>query len=613
MSGAPASRRLARRRLAASVVILLLALPAVAANRLAQSKSRYLLQHANNPVNWYPWGTEAFEAAKKTNKPIFLSIGYSTCHWCHVMEQESFADPEIAKLMNEAFIAVKVDREERPDLDSVYLTVTRTLTGDAGWPNNVVLTPEGKPFFAAAYIPKEKFRALIPRLSSMWREQREHVAASAEMITRSLRASAVAGESLNADVLAAGYQQLASRYDAKHGGFLPEPKFPTPHHLMFLLRYWHRTGDAKALEMAESTLRAMRNSGLWDRTGFGFHRYASDAAWREPHFEKMLYDQALLALAYLEAFQATRKAEYAQTAREIFTYVLRDLRSPSGAFAAAQDADETYYTSADRTKLPKPGRDEKVIADWNGLMIAALAYGTIVLDEPKYAEAAAAAASNAKPRRFLDDYSFLVWGLLNLYEATFDVRWLHRAIALESEAIKLFRDDSGRFYITPADAEALLVRPREVGDGAIPSGNSVQLMNLVRLARITAKPEYEKLANELVRASADEVSLAPSTATHFLSALDFLLGPSFEIVLSGPKPEAMRRAVFTPFAPNKVVVHRPPGDAPPIVRIAPYTDLQLAIGGKATAYVCTNYACKLPVNDVAKVGELLVRKPAASP
>ncbi len=273
LPGQPAGRR----RSAVLLACVLFALPVAAGNRLATAKSRYLLQHANNPVDWYPWGTDAFEAAKTANKPIFLSIGYSTCHWCHVMEEESFADPEIAKLMNEAFIAIKVDREERPDLDSVYLTVTRTLTGDAGWPNNVVLTPDGKPFFAAAYIPREKFKALIPRLAGMWREQREHVAASAEMITRSLQAAPVAGETLTSEVLAAGYRQLATRFDAAHGGFLPEPKFPMPHHVMFLLRYAHRTGDAKALEMAEATLKAMRASALWDRSQspFGKRRRAA--------------------------------------------------------------------------------------------------------------------------------------------------------------------------------------------------------------------------------------------------------------------------------------------------------------------------------------------------
>ncbi len=563
------------------------ALPPHSINRLAKSKSRYLLQHATNPVDWYPWSDEAFAKAKATNKPIFLSIGYSTCHWCHVMEQESFSDPEVAKLMNDAFVSIKVDREERPDLDSVYLAVTRALTGTAGWPNNVILTPDGKPFFAAAYIPKDKFVALIPRIATMWNEQRERVVANAEMITRTLQSAPVAGDALTADVLTKGYRQLASRFDAKNGGFLPEPKFPTPHHLMFLLRYWHRTKDPKALEMVETTLRAMREGPLWDKRNAGFHRYATNADWSDPHTEKMLYDQALHALAYLEAYQATRKDEYAQTARDIFTYVLRDLRSPGGAFFAAQDT---------------AGRDEKIIADWNGLMIAALAYGANVLDEPKYAEAATRAADVviAKRRKFLDDYAFLVWGLLNLYEATFDVRHLQSAIAVNDEATRLFRDASGRYYITPADAAPLLVRPREVGDGAIPSGNSVQLMNLVRLSRITANTAYEKQAQELLRAASDEVSLAPSTSTHLLSALDFSLGPSFEIVLSGDDVTAMRRAVFTPFVPNKVVVHRPVRSSP-ITRIAPYTAEQRAIGKKATAYVCTNYACKLPVIDPAKI------------
>lgn len=553
-------------------------------------------------MDWFPWSEEAFAKARAENKPIFLSIGYSTCHWCHVMEKESFADPEIAKLMNAAFVSIKVDREERPDLDSVYLSVTRALTGDAGWPNNVILTPEGKPFFAASYIPKEKFRALIPRIAATWTEQRERVVANAEMIARTLRATPVAGETLDAAVLTKGYRQLASRFDAAHGGFLPEPKFPTPHHLMFLLRYWHRTKDAKALEMVETTLRAMRRGGLRDAKDLGFHRYAGDAKWAEPHYEKMLYDQGLLALAYLEAYQATSKDEYAQTAREIFTYVLRDFRSPSGAFFAAQDADERYYTAADRSKLPKPGRDEKIIADWNGLMIAAFAYGANVLGEPTYAEAATRAADAvvAKRRRFLDDHAFLVWGLLNLYEATFEIRHLETAIALNDEATRLFRDPTGRFYITPADAETLLVRPREVGDGAIPSGNSVQLMNLVRLSRITANAGYEKQAEELLRAASDEVSLAPSASTHLLSALDFSLGPSFEIVLSGDDVTAMHRAVFGPFVPNKVVVHRPTRPSA-ITRIAPYTEEQRAIGGKATAYVCTNYMCRMPTTDPSKV------------
>jgi uncharacterized protein len=590
-------------RLALALALCVVTLSATAENRLAKSTSRYLQQHATNPVDWYPWSTEAFDKAKKENKPIFLSVGYSTCHWCHVMESESFSDVEIAKLMNDAFVSIKVDREERPDIDSVYLTVTRTLTGDAGWPNNVILTPDGKPFFAAAYIPKEKFRALIPRLQTMWSTQHEQVAASAELIVRTLQAAPVTGDALTADVLTAGYKQLASRFDAENGGFFPEPKFPQPHHVMFLLRYWKRTGESHALEMAEKTLRALRSRALWDRKGFGFHRYASDAKWTEPHYEKMLYDQALLALAYIEAYQATGKADYAQTARDTFTYVLRDLQSPNGAFFAAQDANEAYYTSPDRTKLPKPGRDEKILADWNGLMIAALAYGSVVLEEPKYAEAAkrAADAVSGRKRKYLDDYAFLTWGLLNLYEATFAVRWLEQAIATNDEALRLFGDANGRFYVTSSDSERLLVRPRESGDGAIPSGNSVQVMNLIRLARMTGNDDYEKRAQKALRVVADEVSLAPSASTHLLSALSFVLGPSQEIVIAGDDYAAMRRAVFTKFVPNKVVLHRPNGEVPPIARIAPFTREQRSIGDKATAYVCTNFMCKLPVTDPAKV------------
>jgi uncharacterized protein YyaL (SSP411 family) len=555
-----------------------------AENHLKNAKSRYLLQHATNPVDWYAWGPEPFAEAKRLNKPIFLSIGYSTCYWCHRMAEESFSDAEIAKLMNEAFVSIKVDREERPDVDSVYLAVTRTLTGEAGWPNNVILTPDGKPFYAAAYVPKEKFRALVPRLSKMWNEQHDSVVSSADMIVHSLQETPQAGEALTVNDLTNGYRQLAARFDAQHGGFLPPPKFPSAHHLMFLLRYWSRTKDAKALAMVETTLHAMRNSALWDARALGFHRYASDAAWSEPHYEKMLYDQAMLALVYLEAFQATRKNEYAQTARDIFSYALKELRSPDGGFYAAQDS---------------AGIDRKIIADWNGLMIAALAFGANVLDEPSYARAAAKAADAviAHRRPYLDDYAFLVWGLLNLYEATFDVRQLQRAIDVNAEAVKRFSDASGRFYITSADSEQLLVRPRETGDGTIPSGNSVELMNLVRLARMTGDEQYEKKAQDLLRSVADDVSLAPSASPHLLSALDFVLGPSLEIVLAGDDPAAMRRAVFTRFVPNKVVMHRPKGNAPPITAIAPFTKDQRPLGGKTTAYVCTNYLCRLPTTD----------------
>jgi uncharacterized protein YyaL (SSP411 family) len=569
-------------------------------NRLAHETSRYLLQHATNPVDWYPWGDAALKAAREQNKLIFLSIGYSTCHWCHVMEAESFSSEAIGAAMNEHFIAIKVDREERPDIDSAYMNVARKLASDPGWPLNVILTPDGKPFFAASYIPRDRLQALIERLGASWKEHPEQIASTAAMVTQSLAPeSAENDRAPDAAMLKTAYQQLADRFDAVNGGFLPAPKVPAAHQLMFLLRYWRRTGDAHAMEMVETTLRAMRRGAIWDKERSGFHRYTVDVAWREPHYETMLCDQAMLAMAYLEAYQATRKTEYASTAREIFTYVLRDLRAPNGAFYSANDSDERGV------------RDEKILTDWNGLMIAALASGAAVLDDETYAAAAKRAASvvltgdhllhQRGHAAYLDDYAFAVWGLLNLYEATFDAQYLDRAIALERESLSRFRDGDGRFYMTANDAETLLLRPRETGDGSLPSGNSVQLMNLVRIARITGDPLYDKAANDLLRTSAAEADVIPSASAHLMSALDFLIGPSFEIVLAGNDIRPLQHAVFASFVPNKVVLRSDPD----IARIAPFTKMQKAIRGKATAYVCTDHQCKLPTGDVAKIAELL--------
>ncbi len=572
------------------------------ANRLARERSRYLLQHSTNPVDWYPWGEEAFHAAREQHKLIFLSIGYSTCHWCHRMEAESFSDDGVAALMNAGYVSIKVDREERPDVDTVYIAVAQKLMTDPGWPLNVILTPDGRPFFAATYLPKERLTNVLTTLAHTWAEHPDQITASAALVMKSLTSEDNGGGGpLDAAALTSGYEDLSARFDAANGGFLPPPKFPAPHQLMFLLRYWHRTGNAKALAMVEATLQSIRRSALFDAKRLGFRRYAEDGEWRKPHLEKMLYDQALLALCYLEAFQATGKAEYARTAREIFTFVLRDERAPNGLFFAAEDADG--------------GRDEKLVADWNGLMIAALAAGAVTLDDPAYATAARRAADTllSTLRRsdgrllhqpgqdgFLDDYAFTTWGLLNLYEATFEVRYLQAAISLQADATRLFRDAAGRFYVTASGGEQLLVRPHLTADAAIPSGSSVQAMNLVRLARITMNDDYEKQARQLLQSSEEEVRLAPSSATHLLSALDFLLGPSYEIVLAGRDVIALRRAVFASFVPNKIVLRRPPG-ATPITQIAPYTEPQTARDGKATAYVCTGFRCKLPTSDPAEV------------
>jgi uncharacterized protein YyaL (SSP411 family) len=569
-------------------------------NHLAHETSRYLLQHATNPVDWYPWGDAALKTAREQNKLIFLSIGYSTCHWCHVMEAESFSNEAIGAAMNEHFIPIKVDREERPDIDSAYMAIARKLMSDPGWPLNVILTPDGKPFFAASYIPRDRLQAVIERLGTSWKEHPEQIASTAAMVTQSLAPEAEGNDRApDAAMLKSAYQQLAERFDAVNGGFLPPPKVPAAHQLMFLLRYWRRSGDEHALEMVETTLRAMRRGAIWDKARSGFHRYSVDAAWREPHYEKMLCDQAMLAMAYLEAYQATHKPEYASTAREIFTYVLRDLRAPSGAFYSASDSDERGV------------RDEKILSDWNGLMIAALASGAAVLDDETYAIAAKRAAGvvlagerlqhQRGHHAYLDDYAFAVWGLLNLYEETFDAQYLDGAILLERESLSRFRDSDGRFYMTANDAETLLVRPRETSDGSLPSGNSVQLMNLVRIARITGDPFFDKAANDLLRTSAGEVNVIPSASAHLMSAVDFLIGPSFEIVLAGNDIHSLQRAVFATFVPNKVVLR----SGAEIARIAPFTKMQKAIRGKATAYVCTNHQCRLPTNDAGKVAELL--------
>ena len=569
-------------------------------NHLNYESSPYLKQHAKNPIDWYPWGAEALKKAKEENKPIFLSIGYSTCHWCHVMNAESFSDNGIGALMNASFIAIKVDREERPDVDSTYMAVARKLMSDPGWPLNVILTPDGKPFFAAAYIPKERLQQLLTNLGKTWKEHPEQIASTASMVMQSLAPDHASADIPGAEMLTKTYQQFADRFDAVNGGFNPPPKLPAAHQLMFLLRYWRRTGEPHALEMVETTLRKMRAGAIWDAKRGGFHRYAVDAAWNEPHFEKMLCDQALLAMAYLETYQATHKSEYAATARKIFAYVLRDLRAPNGTFYAANDSDE------------RTARDEKILTDWNGLMIAALSQGAAVLDDPSYATAARRAAnvllarphlqhSDKQQAVFLDDYTFLTWGLLNLYEATFEVRYLQKAIDLERESLTRFRDANGRFYLTPSDAATLLIRPRETSDGALPSGNSVQLTNLVRLTRITGDLLIEQAAVELLFTTAADVTYIPSASAHLMSGLDFFHSNSFEIVLAGADVRPLQRAVFSTFVPNKVVLH----SGADIAAIAPFTKAQRAIGGKATAYVCTNHLCRLPTGDAAKVKALL--------
>jgi uncharacterized protein YyaL (SSP411 family) len=689
-------------------------------NHLANEKSPYLLQHADNLIDWYPWGAEAFEKARQEDKPIFLSIGYSSCHWCHVMEEDSFEDPEVARLMNETFVSILVDREERPDIDNIYMEVSVMMTGGGGWPLNIMMTPEQKPFFASSYIPKEtRFQQLgmmelSARVQEVWQGERDELVNIGEQVLTALeqKSNNVPGQELDLATLERASQQLSERFDAEYGGFGERPKFPSPHQLLFLLRYWERSGDPQMLVMVERTLQAMREGGVYDHIGLGFHRYAIDQQWRVPHFEKMLYDQAMLAMAYTEAYQATGKEEYAQTVREILSYVLRDMTAPNGGFYAAEDADSegeegTFYIwteeqvrqvlpaeeadlivevynltaegnyaeeasgekngtnifyltkplaelAAERQRSEEelalqleaarqslfqaregrihPHKDDKILTDWNGLMIAAFAKAGQALNEPAYAQTATQAADfilnnmrdengrllhryregDALYSGNLDDYAFFVWGLLELYESTFELRHLQDAIGLSQDMRTHFWDPmGGGFFFTPDDGEDLLVRQKEIDDGAIPSGNAVAMDIFLRLGRLTAKTSFEEDAAMVGRAFAGNVQQAPSAFTHLMSALNFALGPSYEIVIVGEPgaadTQAMLSALQRTYVPNKVVLLRPPGEAPDLVAVAEFTKYQFSIDGQATAYVCLNYYCELPTTDVAKMLELLTQ------
>ena len=691
------------------------------ANRLIFEKSPYLLQHAYNPVKWHPWGSAAFEKAKKENKPVFLSIGYSTCHWCHVMERESFEDPDVAKLLNETFVCIKVDREERPDIDNIYMRVCQLMTGSGGWPLTLLLLPDKRPFFAATYIPRESrfghvgMKELIPRAKEWWETRRGELYSSAEQNLSFLRRGEAKYvdqvEKLDETTLDAAYLYLLDNFDEQYGGFSRTQKFPSPHRLTFLLRYWKRTGQDEALRMVEKTLNAMRLGGIYDHIGFGFHRYSTNRQWLLPHFEKMLYDQAILTIAYIEAYQATRKEDYKDTASKTLTYVLRDMTSPAGAFYSAEDADvegkegefylwtedkircllskkdadlvirlfnierngnfeeestrrttgkNIFYLKrplsgiADKQKIPfkllqdrwetireqlfairenrkRPGKDDKILTDWNGLMIAALAKASSVFNEETYADAAKVAVKfilenmryskgrlyhryrdgEAAIPAFLNDYAFFIWGLLELYETTFEVTYLHLAISLNKDMIRLFWDEKqGGFYFTADDADNILVRIKEIYDGAYPSGNSVAALNLLRLSRITGNPEFEAKAAQLLQTFSESVSQAPAAHTYLMIALDFVIGPSYEVVVVGDPTKNdtnnMLNTLKRTFIPNKVVLFRPSHvEHPEIVRYAEFMRELSIKGGKATVYVCRNYECSLPTTNIEEMLRLL--------
>jgi uncharacterized protein YyaL (SSP411 family) len=689
-------------------------------NRLAFEKSPYLQQHADNPVDWYPWGDAAFEKAQRDDKPIFLSIGYATCHWCHVMAHESFENEMVARALNDGFVSIKVDREERPDLDQIYMAVCQAMTGGGGWPLNLFLTPDAKPFFAGTYFPREQrmgmpgFGDIVAQIAQLWKTDRERLFKIGADITHALQPKGDAAahqQPLDVNILKKAYDQLSRAFDPRWGGFGKAPKFPTPHHLTFLLRWYRRTQDISALNMVERTLVEMRKGGMFDQVGYGFSRYSVDERWLVPHFEKMLYDQALLAMAYLEACQVTGKELYGQAAREIFAYVLRDMTAPDGGFYSAEDADSEgregwfylwtpdevhrvlgpelgelfcrYYDisaagnfehgkniahtttpmqsfaeqrglqleelqrlledarnrlHAAREERIHPLKDDKILTSWNGLMIAALAKGYQVLGDSAYAAAAGKAANflletmrdpsgrllrryrdgQVAYRAYLDDYTFLVWGLLDLYEAAFDIRYLEEALRLNREMLELFWDEpNGGCFFTPHDGEQLIVRDKDIYDGAVPSGNSVAALNLLRLSRITGDVSLEQKAERMLQAFSGLVGDYPMAYTQFLNAVEFALGPAQEIVIAGdpasPVTKEMQAAVQRAFLPNRVLLFKPLGaEGERLAAVCAYAQSLHPLDQQPTAFICENYACHRPITDIEQLRQSLGGAPVAA-
>jgi len=670
-------------------------------NRLIGEKSPYLLQHAYNPVDWYPWSEEAFSRAKTEDKPIFLSIGYSTCHWCHVMERESFEDEEVAELLNRDFVAIKVDREERPDIDHIYMEVCQGLTGSGGWPLTIIMTPEKKPFFAATYIPKSNrqgmkgLMAILPQISRLWREERQSVEESGDKIDQWLRREegSATGE-VEPEIFDQAFAYFKKAFDPQYGGFGSQPKFPTPHNLYFLLRYYKRSQNPQALEMAEKTLVGMYRGGIYDHIGCGFARYSTDRRWLAPHFEKMLYDNALLALAYLEAYQLTHKELYARVARGIFAYVLRDMTSPEGGFYSAEDADSAgeeglfylwtpqeimailgeqdgadfcrVYGITDkgnfegrsianlleslpeedeikrledwqqrlfqeRGKRVHPHKDDKILTAWNGMMIAALAFASRVLDEPIYLGAAEQATEfvlrnlrrdggrllarfregEALYLAYALDYACLIWGLIELYQAGMDPVWLKLALELNKDMIKYFWDEEkGGFYLYGSDAEELLARPKEIYDGAIPSANSVAVLDLLRLARLTGDSALEDKAAQAINCFAGTIQQMPGGYSFFLTALLFQQQLGQEIVIVGDaantETRAMLKLINQNYLPDSLVVLKDIAQTNgEIERLMPFTREMRPIDDRVTAYICSGFTCQQPINETEELRAML--------
>jgi len=705
-------------------------------NRLAQEKSPYLLQHAHNPVDWYPWGEEAFAKARREDKPIFLSVGYSTCHWCHVMAHESFENEEVAAIMNREFVNIKVDREERPDVDRVYMTFVQATTGGGGWPMSVWLTPDLKPFVGGTYFPPEDrygqpgFKKVLERIAAAWKQNHEEIAGQGARIVEALReaqtAQPAAAEKIDAKILDAAYEQFSRSFDARDGGFGSAPKFPRPVTLNFLSRFYARDPKSDsgkhALEMDLFTLRKMAAGGMHDHLGGGFHRYSVDRYWHVSHFEKMLYDQAQLAIAYLDAFQITQEPQFASVARDILDYVARDLTSNESGFFSAEDADSLFehgkpehgegafyiwtqkeidtalgdaaeifefhygvqshgnapegsdpqdefrgknvlierHTIAEtaqyfqkredavrdllkqsreklfavRSKRPRPHLDDKIIAAWNGLMISAYARAAQVLDEPHYLEDATRAADFVRAHLwddsektlyrsyrdgrggvegFADDYAFVIQGLLDLYEASFDVEWLKFAVELQKTQDRLFFDEkNGGYFSTSGKDKSVVLRMKDDNDSAEPAASSVAALNLLRLAQIRGEKQWEERAEKTTGAFQPTLSRFSSAMPQILVALDFSSRKPRQIVIAGkkdaPETKALLSEVHRHFLPTTILLladgaegQKYLGEKLEAIRAMSMVD------EKSAAYVCENFTCKAPVTDSNQIAELLAQ------
>nr|WP_238457728.1 thioredoxin domain-containing protein [Desulforamulus ferrireducens] len=659
-------------------------------------------------MHWYPWGQEAFNIAKQRDLPIFLSIGYSTCHWCHVMERESFEAEDVAAILNQHFVSIKVDREERPDIDHIYMNVCQALTGSGGWPLTIVMTPEQKPFFAGTYFPRQAnygrpgLLDILEKIARLWQKDRQSLLEVGEKLASHLQGDAAVNTgALPPDILDKTYQMFQRSFDQNYGGFGRAPKFPTPHNLMFLLRYWHKTKAPQALSMVEETLDAMHRGGIYDHIGFGFSRYSTDDKWLVPHFEKMLYDNALLAMAYIETYQITGNPRFGRIAKEIFNYVLRDMTSPDGGFYSAEDADSEgeegkfyvwrpeeitailgevdgelfcrYYDITatgnfegasipnligqdplsfaaelditleelvtgmekcrqqlflEREKRIHPYKDDKILTSWNGLMIAALAKGARAFQSELYRDAAARATDfiwhklrrtdgrllaryregDAAYPAYLEDYAFFVWGLLELYETTFEIHYLEKAVGLTQDMIDLFWDEKqGGFFFYGKDGEQLISRPKEVYDGAIPSGNSVATVNLLRLGRLTGNNTLLELAQQQLSTFAGDIVHYPPGHSFFMMAAYLQAEPPLEIILAGSKQDStlkqMLRLVQQQFLPHAVVLVNYTEEDTTL----PPLQGKIPLQGKATAYVCQNFACQAPISDLEELRQAIVK------